>query len=208
MDCYLSIEGESAVEQIIEKSKFIAVAAHVTNLSEIAEHLHSAKTKFPQARHYVYAYRLREGRFEKSTDDGEPQGTGGHPVLDIIQHRDLWDIQIIVIRYFGGVLLGTGGLTRAYGRTARMAIEQAIIVQQKPKQSYELTMPYPKYEQMKYLLKQRGWESVGETFTEQIGFRVYVNEEDSNFFENWLDEVSNKQVLWKKGELLLVKEKA
>ena len=67
--------------------------------------MQEVKEEFPNARHYVYAYCLYQNRLEKSSDDGEPQGTGGRPILDLLQHRQIWDVQIIVVRYFGGILL-------------------------------------------------------------------------------------------------------
>lgn len=203
MECFNTICKESSAEQIIDKSRFIALVAQVTNQAEVEKHLLETKQGFPNARHYVYAYRLHNGRAEKASDDGEPQGTGGRPVLDILQHRQIWDVQIIVVRYFGGVLLGTGGLTRAYGGTARLALNEAGITRQVPNYIYKLQIPYSWYEQIKYGFRQKGWEVDHEEFGEKISLDIYIPEADTSSFEKWLDEMTNKQVLWGKTEIVL-----
>jgi len=202
-DGYITIAREAISEQIIEKSKFIALAARVAGSMEAAQHLQEAKSKYPNARHYVYAYRLWEGRNEKASDDGEPQGTGGRPVLDLLQHKQVWNVQIVVVRYFGGILLGTGGLTRAYGGTARLALEEAGLARLIPHIIYNLNIPYPWYEQIKYGVKQQGWSCANEQFSEIISLEIYIPEAQAGTFENWIDEFTNKQVSWTKIKLEL-----
>lgn len=206
-DGYITIAQESTSEQVIEKSKFIALAVRITSSTEAARRLQETQSKYPNARHYVYAYRLWEGRNEKASDDGEPQGTGGRPVLDLLQHKQVWNVQIVVVRYFGGILLGTGGLTRAYGGTARLALEEAGLARLIPHVVYALKVPYPWYEQIRYGLKQQGWSSANEQFSEDVSLEIYVPEVEAETFENWLDEVTNKQVLWKRVKTELKPDK-
>ncbi|RNC29346.1 MAG: IMPACT family member YigZ [Candidatus Dichloromethanomonas elyunquensis] len=191
---YTTIGTNESAEQTIEKSKFIAVAAQVKNISEVDRHRQEVQYEYPNARHYVYAYRLFNGRLEKASDDGEPQGTGGRPVLDLLQYKQVWDVQIIVVRYFGGVLLGTGGLTRAYGGTARLALEKAGSAKLVPHHIYSLSIPYSWYEQIKYEFRQKGWGTGPEQFTEEIIFEVYVPDGEETGFENWVDDFTGKQV--------------
>jgi uncharacterized YigZ family protein len=198
-----TVSVNSIEEQIIDKSKFIALAAHVTNIEEVERHMQDVRAQFPNARHYVYAYRLHNGRIEKASDDGEPQGTGGRPVLDLLQHRQVWDVQIIVVRYFGGILLGTGGLTRAYGGTARLALDKAGVAQLVPHHVYTLRIPYPWYEQIKYGLRQKNWCSDQEQFAEDITLNVFIPEGEEISFENWIDEFTAKQVIRKKLAVIL-----
>ncbi|NLP45138.1 MAG: YigZ family protein [Peptococcaceae bacterium] len=207
MDGYNTIVQEVSAEQTIEKSRFIALISHVTNLDEVEQHMSRVKQTYPNARHYVYAYRLHDGYLEKCSDDGEPQGTGGRPVLDILQHRQIWDAQIIVVRYFGGILLGTGGLTRAYGRTARLAVDNSTITRMVPHVIYNLKIPYQWYEQMKYLFIQKGWEWTNEQFSDLVRLDLFIPKKDFSSFEKWLDEVTNKQVSWEKAGDILRKEK-
>lgn len=195
MEGFYTVTASVSAEQVIDKSRFIAHIAHVSTPQEVEEHLEQVKTEYPNARHYVYAYRLHQGRQEKASDDGEPQGTGGRPVLDLLQYRKLWDVQIIVVRYFGGVLLGTGGLTRAYGGTARLVIdEKADITFSAPHAEYFLKIPYPWFEQIKYHVYQKEWEIDGEQFQEDVGASIFVPAEETEIFEKWLDEFTNKQV--------------
>ncbi len=208
LEGYLTVAKEAAVEQVIEKSRFIAIVDHVSNSKEIDRQMQDVQSKYPNARHYVYAYRLNDGRLEKASDDGEPQGTGGRPVLDLLQHRGVWNVQIIVVRYFGGVLLGTGGLTRAYGGTARLALEEAGVTRLVPNIKYGLDIPYSWYEQIKYGLKNKGWKSENEQFYEKITADIHIPEAEANEFESWIDELTSRQVIWKRGEAVLKPEKS
>lgn len=198
MECINTVAQNAAAEQIIDKSRFIALIAQVKSLDEIEKHMTETKLQYPNARHYVYAYRLNQSRTEKASDDGEPQGTGGRPVLDLLQHRQVWDVQIIVVRYFGGILLGTGGLTRAYGGTARLALDKAGIIELAPNNIYRLKIPYSLYEQVKYGLKQNGWESDNEHFEEQVLLDIFIPKAESSFFESWLADLTNNQVIFEK----------
>ncbi len=113
------------------------------------------------------------------------------------------DVQIVVVRYFGGILLGTGGLTRAYGGTARLALEEAGLARLIPHIIYNLNIPYPWYEQIKYGVKQQGWSCANEQFSEIISLEIYIPEAQAGTFENWIDEFTNKQVSWTKIKLEL-----
>lgn len=204
MEGFYTISKTAAAEQVIQKSRFLALAANISSPQEAEKHRARVQEEFPNARHYVYAYRLFEGRLEKSSDDGEPQGTGGRPVLDILQHRDLWNIQIIVVRYFGGILLGTGGLTRAYGSSARLVLDQAEITELLPHCSYYLTIPYSWYEPIKYQLRKNGREICQELFTGEVKLKTYIPKEDASNFEKWLKEYTNDQVSYEILETILL----
>lgn len=203
MDSFYTVAEEACEEQIIEKSRFIGLVKYIENVAQAEQNLKEIREELPNARHYVYAYRIHEGKREKSSDDGEPQGTGGKPVLDLLQHRQIWNVQIIVVRYFGGILLGTGGLTRAYGGTSRLALNKACVTLLVPHQSYSLRIPYTWYEQIKYALLQKGWESGSEQFLEEITLEVFIRDGQQDHFTLWLDEFTNKQVLWKSEGFVL-----
>ncbi|NBJ14911.1 MAG: YigZ family protein [Dehalobacter sp. 4CP] len=203
MEAFKTLERETEAEQVIEKSRFIALVKYIESATEAEKNIKEIREALPNARHYVYAYRIHEGRIEKASDDGEPQGTGGRPVMELLQHRQLWNIQIIVVRYFGGILLGTGGLTRAYGGTARLALENTAIVQLVPHRIYVLRIPYSWFEQIRYGLKQKGMESGNEKFSEKIDLEVYIRDGDQDIFTGWLDEFTNGQVSWKDAGAVL-----
>ena len=109
-----------------KKSKFIGRVKHVTSVEEADEFIHSIRSRYWDARHHVYAYVIgKNGESQRSSDDGEPSGTAGRPILEILKGEGLTDVVCVVTRYFGGVLLGTGGLVRAYGKAAKNALDDS-----------------------------------------------------------------------------------
>lgn len=118
----LVVDGQADIE--IKKSKFIGYAFHADTVEAFDTKLAEIKKEHPQARHHCYAYRLNEQvLLEKYQDDKEPQGTAGLPILEVLKGQDLEEVGVVVVRYFGGTLLGTGGLSRAYSDAARDAIK-------------------------------------------------------------------------------------
>lgn len=128
MDRYITVKSPSHFEYEDRKSVFIGEAMPVSTEAEAIAFIDSVKKRYPDARHHVYAYVLRENSAMRFTDDREPQGTAGMPVLDVIRKNGCTDVVIVVTRYFGGTLLGTGGLVRAYTSAAIGALEAAQIV--------------------------------------------------------------------------------
>jgi|SRR5665648_39558 len=194
MEVFYTVAQKTTGEQVIDKSRFIAMAVPLTSLVQIEKDLQEIRDNYPNARHYVYAYRLHDGFIEKSSDDGEPQGTGGRPILDLLQHRNVWNVLVVVVRYFGGVLLGTGGLSRAYGGTARLVIIESELRKLALYHFYALRVPYEWFEALKYQFHQHYWIIKEEAFTEIVKLLVRVPEEDTQYFEKWLDDFTRKQV--------------
>ena len=123
-----SVRGESYAEYVIKKSKFIARTVHITTEEEAQAYLRDGKKQYWDARHNCYAYQLGMNfEKQKSSDDGEPSGTAGKPILEVLKNKGLTNTLIVVTRYFGGIKLGTGGLIRAYGTAAVAALDNAII---------------------------------------------------------------------------------
>lgn len=121
-------KGESFLEE--RKSKFFGDAFHVESVKEAEEKLSELDKKYRDARHHCYAYVIgKKEEFVKYSDNGEPQGTAGMPILEYIRNKELTDVLVVVTRYFGGILLGTGGLSRAYRETGKEAVENAGIVE-------------------------------------------------------------------------------
>ncbi|WP_425802179.1 YigZ family protein [Desulfitobacterium sp. Sab5] len=195
MVSYLTILEEGHSEQVIDKSRFIALVFPVKSTQEVALNLEKARQLYPNARHYVYAYRLHEGNLERSADDGEPQGTGGRPVLDVLQFRELWDVLVVVVRYFGGILLGTGGLTRAYGGTARQLLDQTEVSKLIPHAVYEVEASYDWYEPLKYQFRQNNWLTGNEEFSETVRIEVFIPWVDRHHFVEWLAEFTGNQII-------------
>ena len=125
---YKTVQNEAQSEFAEKRSRFIGYCKPVSNEQEAVDFINSKRGEHWNATHNVYAYSLREGNIKRYSDDGEPSGTAGMPVLDVITKNEIYDVCIVVTRYFGGVLLGTGGLVRAYSQGAKVALEAGNVV--------------------------------------------------------------------------------
>ena len=143
-DGYLTLAGPGEAELDEKRSRFLGFAGRVTSDAEATAFVASIRSRYPDARHAVYAYiATSSGTLaQRYSDDGEPQGTGGLPVLDVIRKRSLTDAAIVVVRYFGGILLGAPGLVRAYSGAASLAVEAAGIVRMTPLLSLTVAVSY------------------------------------------------------------------
>lgn len=145
MSSYRTIEGASVAEVVEKKSRFIAQLAHVDDEEAALAFLQSVRTEHAQARHNVYAYVLRGGRVRYS-DDGEPPQTSGLPTYETLAHAELVDVICVTTRYFGGTLLGTGGLVRAYTQACQEAIAAAHVAVVSVCRDVSLSVPYDLYQ--------------------------------------------------------------
>lgn len=127
MEKFKTIINNAEAEIVEKRSKFIANIYYVKSLEEVEEKLKDIKKKYFDSRHNCYAYRIEDEDtiIERASDDGEPSGTAGAPILNILNKMELMNVLVIVTRYFGGILLGTGGLVKAYSQATKMAIENA-----------------------------------------------------------------------------------
>ncbi len=157
MESYITVKNPSHFEYEDKKSVFIGMAMPVSTEAEAIAFIDSVKKRYPDARHHVYAYVLRENSTMRFTDDREPQGTAGMPVLDIIRKNGCTDVVIVVTRYFGGTLLGTGGLVRAYTAAALGALEGAEIVRYDIYTTVEISVNYSDYGKITSILSDRGF---------------------------------------------------
>ena len=142
-DTYQTIDGESKAQFTEQRSRFISFAWHVTDTEQVREHVAALQKEYYDARHVCYAYMLGPERLEwRANDNGEPSGTAGKPILGQINSAGLTDILICVVRYFGGVKLGTSGLIEAYREAAREAIDAAEIVTKYVESRIEVLFTY------------------------------------------------------------------
>ena len=155
MSEFVTIKENVQAEITEKKSKFIANIIKVENKNEAEENILKLKKKYFDAKHNCIAYRIKEdqGVIEKASDDGEPQGTAGQPILNILQKNNLCNILVVVTRYFGGILLGTGGLVRAYSEATTKALEKSIRVRNILGIKMEVILEYNEYEKFKYYCK-------------------------------------------------------
>ena len=143
-------------EIIVVNSRFITTVAYVESPEEVRQFLAQIREEMPDASHHVYAFRVGHGNSvtEGMSDDGEPSGTAGPPVLAVLRGTDLGDTVVVVTRYFGGTKLGTGGLVRAYSEAARTALNALKTIEKIEQQTVGIEVPYPLYEQIRRLIEQ------------------------------------------------------
>ena len=145
LDKFFTIEDEVEKETVEKKSRFIAKILKVNSEEEVSSKLAEVKKMHRDARHNVFAYRIANGS-ERFSDDGEPSGTAGVPILDILRGENLQNVLVVVTRYFGGILLGTGGLVRAYSGATKEAILSSKKVEMKLCSEYEIVVEYGYYD--------------------------------------------------------------
>ena len=163
-------------EQTIQKSRFIARATYADSEQSVAAMLRQLASDYPNASHLAYAYRIQtpDGIILRFSDDGEPSGTAGKPIIPHLEGRELINICVGVIRYYGGINLGTGGLVRAYAGTAKMALDNASIGEFIEQAEYELTLNYKQIDRFKRDLAQLGGELIHAEFADVVHAWVRV----------------------------------
>lgn len=145
------LEKNVTKEYVIQKSKFICVLIKVYNVDEIDNFLKQIKIQYKKATHYCYAYRLNN--LEKCSDDKEPQGTAGVPILNILKKKQINNILCVVVRYFGGIKLGVGGLIRAYQNSVLNCLNNVNLIEDKKIERFKIEFEYDKIKEIEYILK-------------------------------------------------------
>ena len=161
-----------------KKSRFIASAVPVKTEEEALEFIASVRKKYWDARHNCYAYIIGEhGETMRSSDDGEPSGTAGKPILEILLAENLTDTAVVVTRYFGGILLGTGGLVRAYSSAAHEALSASVIIEKKHGIRCLIRTNYTDLGKVQYHLAQNGIPVLETNYTDDVSFEVIMPDE-------------------------------
>ncbi len=171
----------------INKSDFIAILYPIRDKEDISICIEDAKEKYPKATHYCYAATLGDQRsWATYQDDGEPKGTAGLPILDVIDHHHLTNALCVVIRYFGGIKLGAGGLVRAYSNATSEVLKLVSFQEKKEVYQYQLSFPYHLINQIDHLLEEKG-TTLNKEFLEVVTYKIYLLEDDLSF----LDEIKH-----------------
>ncbi len=190
MASYLTIDKAANDEFYEKRSRFIGYVKPVKTVDEATAFIDEIKSKHWDAKHNVYAYVLRDGSREKFSDDGEPSGTAGMPVLEVLKNFGVTDVCVVVTRYFGGILLGTGGLVRAYSNAASLALSAGGIVEMKSFNLCTMDIDYNLYGKIQNLLNECGGKVVDTTFTDGVSVKFQVPEEDISSFQTKLSDLS------------------
>ena len=200
MDFYRTVKSEAEEEYIIKKSRFIGHIKPVTTQQEALDFIAAVSKKHWDATHNVYAYILRDGGIKRFSDDGEPQGTAGIPTLDVLEKSGVTDCAVVVTRYFGGIMLGAGGLVRAYSHSASLAVNAGKIITMAMCARLKISSDYGFYGRLTSLIPESGGVIEDTVFEDNVNiiFRLPLSDVDS--FNAKLIDISNGRYSAEKTE--------
>ncbi len=191
----LDAPAEAAFEE--KKSRFIGWAAPVEDEKQAQAYLNQRRTLHKEAKHHVYAWMIgQDDRFQRSSDDGEPAGTGGRPALEAIKQKGLKNVMVVISRYFGGILLGAGGLTRAYSRSAHLALSAAPAVEKIPGSLCALRFDYPYLGRIESWLNANALPVRDKSFTQDICFFCLIPHSELIERRRQLTDLSDGSAHW------------
>lgn len=190
MQPYRTVAKAATAEFVDRRSRFIGQIMPVHSEQQATEFIETVKKTHWDARHNVPAYIIKDGDIRRFSDDGEPQGTAGIPVLDVLQKQNLTDCVIVVTRYFGGILLGGGGLVRAYSHAASLAVEQAGILEMRPALQLQIHCNYTQYGWLTPLIAAHGGNVTDTQYTDEVTVYFMLDDEAYILFCHQLTEYS------------------
>ena len=190
MNDYLTLARDSAEEYIVNRSRFIGYAVPVATADHAVDFINEIRARHRDATHNVYAYAVRNPEYSRYSDDGEPQGTAGMPVLDVIRKNGLTDCCVVVTRYFGGILLGAGGLVRAYSHSASLAVQAARIVRMSLCAVLRVSCDYGFYGRLAALVPETGGTVENTDFGAEVTMTFRLPAEKEDAFRKQLTELS------------------
>lgn len=183
-------DGQHEIE--IKKSRFICSLFRVTSEDEARERIDVARKQYWDANHNCTAWAIGPGlRLQRSSDDGEPSGTAGIPMLEVLRRREITDTLAIVTRYFGGTLLGAGGLIRAYGGAVSAAIDEIGVVERKPLSVLTLVASYDDAGRIENAIRASGYPLTDVAYTTDVTFEMVMEAERVDTFTHWISELTN-----------------
>ena len=198
---YLTLQKTAQTEIIIKKSRFITSVFPVNNEAEATTMIRQIKKEHQQATHNVFAYVINE-QIQRFSDDGEPSGTAGKPVLEVIHHKGLCQIALVVTRYFGGIMLGAGGLVRAYSEAAVNGIEAAGVIEKLLYQELFIVMDYQWLGAVKREIENADGKQINISYEQQVNLQSYILQTALETVTNKIIDISAAQVIIKTGQYL------
>lgn len=197
---YYTVKGYGENEIVIEKSRFIAYVNRAETEEEAQEFIQSIKKKHWNATHNCSAYMIGENdQIQKANDDGEPSGTAGVPILEVIKKKNLKDTVVVVTRYFGGIKLGAGGLIRAYSKAASEGINATGVVERKLMRVMHTTVDYHWLGKLENELRSSTYIIKEIHYLDTVEFETYVEEGEKEKFSEWMTELTNGQCVIRIG---------
>lgn len=198
---YTTIKGFATDSFIEKKSEFIGYISPVKTNQEAVDFINEIKSQNRKAKHNVYAYILRDNNITRYSDDGEPQGTAGMPVLDVLQKENLTDVCVVVTRYFGGILLGGGGLVRAYSHACKLAADAAVKMEMHECFEVTLKFDYSLYGKIEYSLPEFEIKMLSDEFADNITLKILVKADMLDKLEEKLTDITNGKILILKSKM-------
>ena len=191
---YLALKNEGQHEIVIEKSRFIAHIARATSEEEAQAFIQKIKKEHNSATHNCSAYLIGEtDNIQKANDDGEPSGTAGVPMLEVLKKRELKDTVAVVTRYFGGIKLGAGGLIRAYGKAVSEGLNHIGVVERQLQQIVHIIVDYTLLGKMENELRNSVYPIKEMNYMEKVEIQMYVPINEKESFKEWIIDLSNAQ---------------
>ncbi len=191
---YFTVKQTAIEEIIIQKSRFIGHVARVETEEEAQQFIQEIKKKHNAATHNCSAYMIGEqDQIQKANDDGEPSGTAGVPMLEVLKKKNLKDTVVVVTRYFGGIKLGAGGLIRAYGNATTEALQGSGIVKRQLMQGISITVEYTLLGKLENVLRQSDYILETINYQEKVEFIVYVKTGEEDSFQDWIVDLTSDQ---------------
>jgi len=204
---YLTVKSRGEHEIVIEKSRFICHIQRAVSEEEAQAFIQSIKKQHWNATHNCSAYLIGEhDLIQKANDDGEPSGTAGVPMLEVLKKRKLKDTVVVVTRYFGGIKLGAGGLIRAYGKSVSEAINHVGMVERCLMRTMHTTIDYTWLGKVENELRASSFQLKEIHYTEDVIFETYVEETQTEQFIEWMTELTNGKSVTKEGELIYLEK--
>ena len=198
-DNYLSVSGECVTQKVIEKSKFITMSRHVESEEEARAFIAEISKKYSDATHNCYAYIADiQGNFPRFSDDGEPQGTAGMPMLDVLKNKKLVQVAVVVTRYFGGIKLGAGGLVRAYSGSVAENLEAAQKVRYETCLELKIVCGYSYVDTALRFFTENGGDLINTEYANEVVFTVAVKKAGEEHFISALTNKLNGNVTFQK----------
>ena len=206
MEEYLMVEAPGQGEIVEKKSRFIANVFSVRNEEEALAYIEEIKKKYWDARHHCYAYAIgKNNEIQRFSDDGEPQGTAGKPILEVLTKGNIHNTLIVVTRYFGGTLLGTGGLVRAYGQSAKAGIENAKVIRVCDGVSFQLNCDYNSIGKIKYIMAQMNIMAE-EEYGADVALHINMRKQDFELFKNQVTDATGGKAVFGEIQSIAYKE--
>ena len=192
MEQYKTVLEGGTGEIVEKKSRFIATVRPVKNEEEALAFLEEMRKKYWDARHNCYAYSIGKNReFTRCSDDGEPSGTAGRPMLDVILGEDIYNVAVVVTRYCGGVLLGTGGLVRAYSKAVQEGLAGSLVIEKKKGISLKVTTDYTGIGKIQYIAGERQIPILDSEYTDKVVLKLLVPDAETEAVQKAITEGTN-----------------